>query len=490
MRPLFALTLLSLAALLASCQSVPESPADSQAAASPDASGIDRSSRPPAGPVPEASFPEYETVVLDSGLTLYLVESDRKPTVTYSMMIRSGSLFDGEKAGLAELLADMLDKGVEGMSGYELASEIDFIGGSIGASATSDFTTVSVSGLSRYKETLLETLASLVTEPTFPEEELAKLKQRYMSNLASERQDPSEMADLLRRKLVYGNTGYGAIKTEESIAAISREDLLAYRERHFIPNNASLAIVGDFDSAAMARLARQVFRDWKRAPVPEMPELAFPEIEGVTVHIVNRPGSVQSAIRVAQPSIERAHPDALPLRLLMSILGGGGHGRMYRNLREDKGYTYGAFSYAANAARYGAIVTALEVRNDVTAPAVGEVLSELRRMRQGPIEAEEIAMNRKYLIGGYTLSLEEASETATRVQEIDVYGLEPDFYREYVATLASLTGDDLEALARARLASENLVVAVVGDAATIAEPLRAFGPVTIYDDRLELAEQP
>src|SRR5690606_31937735 len=137
---------------------------------------------------------------------------------------------------------------------------------------------------------------------------------------------------------------------------------------------------------------------------------------------------------------------------LLSILGGRAQGRMYRNLREDTGYTCGAFSYAANAARYGAIVTAFEVRNDVTAAAVGEALSELSRIRQGPIEAGELERTRKYLIGGYVLSLEEASETAARVQEIDVYGLDPDFYRDYAQTLAELSAEDLEALAREQLA--------------------------------------
>ena len=483
----FLLPLVAVAAstLFTGCESAQGARSDTA-----DLPPVDRSQRPPAGPLPEASFPEYETVTLSNGLTVYLIPSERQPTITYRMMIRSGGLFDGEQVGLSELVADMLPKGVEGKTAFEIASETDFIGGSINSESSSDFTTVTVSGLTKYKDQLLSTLSELARAPTFPEEELMKMKQRYLSNLQSERQDPGTMADILRRKLVYGDNGYGTTKSEESIESISRDDLVEFHQAHFVPSNASLAIVGDFSEGEILALMDDFLADWPEGQAPVLPELEFPEIEKVSIHILDRPDSVQSAIRVAQQSVSRSHPDALPLRLLMSILGGGSSGRMYQNLREDKGYTYGAFVYAANAANSGAIVTAVEVRNEVTTDAVREILRELERIQDESIPQQELERHRKFLAGTYITSLENAETTASRVQEIDIYGLDPEFYENYVQNLADLTPEDLERLADRRIEAQELVVAVVGNAEAIADGLREFGPVTIYNDRLEVVKEP
>ncbi len=484
MKSTILISLVACGVLLAGCDTT-RSAMKSEPDRFADRPPIDRTQRPPAGPLPEASFPEYETLTLENGLTLYLIPSQRQPTITYRLMLRSGGLYDGDKPGLAEMVADLLTKGVEGKSAFDIANETDFIGGRIGAESTSDFTAVTVSGLSKYSGQLLRTLTELALRPTFPEEELAKLRQRYLSSLRSQRQNPGEMADLLRRKLVYGENGYGFIKTEESVAAIAREDLVAFHEAHFAANNASLAIVGDFDRKALLKEIDATLAKWEPRELEPLPEMVFPEISGVSIHVVDRPGSVQSTIRVAQQSVARADPDALELRVVMSILGGGGSGRMFRNLREDKGYTYGAFSYAANAARFGAIVTSVEVRNEVTEDAVRQILLELERI--GEIEESELSLHKRYLTGNYILSLESAGATASRVQEIDIYGLEPSFYRDYVGRLANMTSESAEALALRRVESENLVVAIVGDAASIAPALEQFGPVTVYDDRFEVA---
>ena len=451
---------------------------------------LDRSVRPAPGPPPSAAFPDYETYTLPNGLKLYVIASDRQPTVTYRLMFRSGSLFDGEMAGLSELLADMLDKGVEGKSAYELASEIDFIGGSIATEASSDFLAINVSGLSKYNEKLIATLADVALRPTFLDEELAKLKNRTLSNLVSERRDPEAVADKLRRKLVYGEGAYGSYMTEESVASISRDHLEAFHGEHFLPNNASLAVVGDVDAEEIQNLVAATFGDWAQADVPELPDYEYPNIEGVTVHLVDRPESVQSVIRVAQQSVSRNHEDTLPLRVVMSVLGGGFSGRMYQNLREDKGYTYGCYSYAANAARFGAIVTSAEVRNDVTAPAVNEMLYELERIKSDSIGEEELSMHRQYLSGNYLLSLENPLTTARRVQEIEIYGLKPNHFRDYVSKLIAVDQMSAREIASRHLESDDLVVAVVGNASLIAVALEEIGPIVYYNEKLEIIDGP
>lgn len=459
-------------------------------AAAADQSGeaipLDRSARPPAGPAPEASFPDFAQHELENGLVIYAIESQRQPTVTYRLMFRSGSLFDGEKAGTASMVAGMLDRGVKGKSAFEIASEIDFIGGSLRAEASSDFLTVTVAGLSKYSDELLDLLAEVVLKPTFPGEELDRLKQRTLSGLAQERKDPAAMADKLRRKLVYGEGNYGQYETEESVASIGREDLLAYYRAHFLPNNASIAVVGDMSEEAARDAIAKRFGQWEDAELASLEPYDYPEIDRLEVHIVDRPESVQSEIRVAQQSVKRSHPDLTELRVVLSVLGGGFSGRMFQNLREDKGYTYGASTYPANAARFGAIVTTTSARNEVTGGAVKEILNELKRIREKPIPEPELSMHRRYLAGNYMLSLESPLSTAQRVQEIDVYGLDEDHYRRYVEELLSVDSELAQELAREHLTASQCVVAVVGKAKEVAPTLSELGPVTLYDEDLKV----
>ena len=482
MRTPSTILLLTSLVLILGCGKVDDASSSAAVASAP----IDRSSRPDPGPAPASSFPNYETQETSEGLTIYVIESDRQPTITYRLMFRSGGLFDGEKSGLAEFVADMLDKGVKGKTGYELASEIDFIGASLSATASSDFIAVSVSGLSKYKEKLLDILKSVVLEPAFPGDELEKLRQRTLSNLISERSEPDALIGKLRRKLVYGEGAYGSFQTEESVASITRDDLIAFHKVHFLPNNASLAIVGSFDGPTELARVKSELGKWKPAELPPLPDLSFPEVDGGTIHLLDREDSVQSTLRVAQQSVPKSNPDTPELRVVMSILGGGFSGRLFQNLREDKGFTYGAGAYSANAAKLGAIISYADVRNEVTADAVKEIFNELNRIREEPIPVAELEMHQKYLAGNYMLSLEQPLTIARLVQEIDVYGLARDYYQTYVSQLMSVTPELAAELANKYVLPENSIVAVVGKREEIAESLQAIGRITVYDEKLNV----
>ena len=487
MKTISIIILLALPLAFVACDSKSGSSVDSGKSAAMEP--LDRSKRPDPGPAPASSFPDYDTITTSEGLTLYVIESNRQPTITYRLMFRSGGLFDGEKTGLAEFVASMLDQGVAGKSAFELASEIDFIGASLSASASSDFIAVSVSGLSKYKEQLLDILNSVVRAPTFPEEELEKLKQRTVSNLISERSEPDALIEKLRRKLVYGEGGYGAFQSEESVASITRDDLVAFHRKHFIPNNASMAVVGQIGQEEGVKLVENRLRGWRKGSAPEQPELNFPTIGKRSVHLLDRSGSVQSTVRVAQQSVPRSNPDVPELKVVMSVLGGGFSGRLFQNLREDKGYTYGAGSYTANAAKMGAIVSYADVRNEVTADAVGEIFNELNRIREEPIPESELDMHKKYLAGNYMLSLERPMTIAQNVQEIDVYGLAPDYYQTYVAQLMSVTPELALELANKYLHPRKSLVAIVGKREEVGESLERFGGVRIYDEKLETQDE-
>jgi len=486
--------------LLAACQTAPSPSASEPPAQAPEAKPaetaagspdpLDRSRRPPPGPPPESFFPEHAERQLDNGLKVYVVESDRQPTVSFRLLLRSGGLFDGDKPGLAATVAGLLDKGAGGRSAYAIAREIDFIGGRLSSEATSDFLVASAFGLERHADALAGLLADIVRRPDFPEMELAKLKRRQLSDLASERKDPDALAGKLRRRLVYGEAGYGAFETEESLAAIGLEDVRSFHGAHFRPNNASLAVVGALSVEEAAALAREHFGDWEAAPAPELPAFDFPEETGRSVHIVHRPESAQASLRVAQPGPPRAHPDTPELRALISVLGGGFSGRLFQNLREDKGYTYGASAFAAHAKLAGAIVCSTATRPAVAAAAAAEIYRELERLRAAPVPQTELEMHKRYLVGNYMLSLEDPAVIARRLQNIDLYGLPADYYETYAERILQVTPELALELAREHIRPDAAAVAAVGDAEAIAEDLAALGEVALYNARLEPLEAP
>ena len=243
--------------------------------------------------------------------------------------------------------------------------------------------------------------------------------------------------------------------------------------------------MGQLGRSEGVALVEQRLGDWKRGSLPIAPKLDFPTIESRSTHLLDRADSVQSTVRIAQQSVPKSNPDAPELKVVMSVLGGGFSGRLFQNLREDKGYTYGAGSYAANAAKMGAIISYADVRNDVTADAVGEIFNELNRIREEPIPESELDMHKKYLAGNYMLSLERSMTIAQNVQEIDIYGLAPDYYQTYVKQLMSVTPELAMELANKYLHPSKSLIAIVGQREEVGESLERFGDMTIYDEKLE-----
>lgn len=475
------------------------------AATSPEPSlpvkGIDRSTPPPAGPLPEIKLPAATTETLPNGLRLIALQDKRQPTVTYRLLIKSGSLFDGEKPGLASLVASLLNKGTGELSADEFAQKTDFLGMRVEASASDDAISLGASGLSRDAVQLLDFLRQAALEPAFRKEEVEKEKLRVMSELAQKKANPSDLAMRLRNKLLYGKHPYGAYATPESVNSISDNDLKAFHKANFIPNNATLAIVGDLPPDEAIAAVKKAFGEWKKAELPtlhlgstpaegdaRMTLPAFPELKGITYHLVDRPVSVQSNVLVSGRGVPRDNPDLPELNVVNSVLGGGFSGRLFGNLREKNGYTYGAYSGFGSRKLGGAFSATAEVRNAVTADAIKEIFNELKRITTDAIGDEELALQRNYLSGNYLLSLESDRRIAERLQEIDLYDLPADYYQNYAQRLTSVTPEKALELAKEYLHPEDLAVVVVGNAAEVLPQLRKLGPVTLYD--ADLKEMP
>ncbi len=457
---------------------------------------IDRAHPPVPGPEPAASFPDYQARLLPNGLKIFVVESHKQPTVTFRLLIKNGDASDpAGRPGVAETTAALLNRGTESRTAAEFAEETDFLGASVEASSGEDAISLSASGLSKDAPKLLELLLDVALHPTFPEDQLAKQKRQKISALVESKQRPGTLSARLRGKLVYGGDNpYGAYTTEASIGAITRDDLVKFHHEFFSPDNATLAVVGDVQTSEMAQTLAIAFANWqvvaadsvRHQPLPPFPEPP----KNVTVHLVDRPGSVQSNILVCRRAVARNNPDVVELGVLNSVLGGGASGRLFQNLREQHGYTYGSSS-SFSTQRYGGLFSAsAEVRNAVTVSAIEEVFNEIRRIDADPVPDPELDRQRRYLAGSYLLSLESPARTAQRVQEIDLYKLPADFYKTYASRVERTGAEAVKALADKYLGGDDWTVVVVGEAKEIKASLDKLGPVTVYDTDLKPMASP
>ena len=448
---------------------------------------IDRTQKPEPGPAPEAAFPEYKQATLPNGLKVFVIEDDRTPTVTFRLLIKSGSVFDGEKSGLAGLTARLLNRGTTTRDAATFAKEIDSLGAQLEAAAATDYTAVVTSGLTKYTDKLIDLFRDALLNPTFPADQFAREQRNTLSQLMAERMEPEALATKLTGKVLFGGHPYGAYLTPETVQSITRDDLAAFHQRHFLANNASLAIVGDVKAEQVIPLIEKALGEWKKGEVPTIQAPKTEDAKGLAIHLVDRPGSVQSNIVVAQHGPKRSNPDIAELNVVNATLGGGFSGRLFQNLREKHGWTYGAYSSFAPMELAGAFQASAETRNEVTHLALTEILKEMQRLRTEPIPDKELELQRQYNVGNYLLSLESAARTAQRVQDIDLYGLPTDYYKHYAKEMAAVTPALAQDLAKKYFDSENSMIVIVGEGKEVRPELEKLGKVTVYDTELKPA---
>ncbi len=450
------------------------------------ADGVDRTRAPEAGPLPEVKIPTPVTETLANGLRVFILPDHRQPTVTFRLLIKSGAYFDGAKPGLADLTAELLNKGTSTLSADEFASQTDFLGARVEADAADDSLDLTASGLSRDAGALLGFLKGAALDPAFRAEEVEKEKTRTLADLAQKRANPSDLAARLRDQLLYGKHPYGASPTPESVRSLTREDLAAFHSAHFLPNNATLAIVGDVEPKEVLKLVQAAFGDWKKGEAPKEEAASFPQIEKASFHLVDRPASVQSNVLVVGKGFPRNNPDLPEASVVNSVLGGGFSGRLFANLREKNGYTYGAYSHFLPKKEGGSFFASAQVRNEVTAAAITEMMKEITRITSEPVPTTELNLQKTYLAGNYLLSFENNARVAQRLQEADLFGLPDGYYETYAKRLMAVTPDVAEKLAQKYLAPGEMLTIVVGKAEEVRPQLEKLGKVTVYDEDLNV----
>ncbi len=452
------------------------------AAAAGDATA--KKSSPPAVPEPRAfKMPTVEEYQLPNGMNVQLVPDRRTPFVTFGMGIKSGSALEPrEKRGLADVTAGMISEGTKTRTSKQIAEEVDFIGGGLSAGSDPDFTLISGSSLSQYKDRLFAVLADVVLNPIFPEDELKLQKTNITQGIINRRSDPGFLGDERFAKVVYGEHPYSvSLPTPENIAAIKREDVVNWHKQHFLPNETYLVVVGDFKVPEMKALIDKAFETWKPGRLNELAEGQLPKLTGQRIYLVDRPGSVQSTIKVGNLGIKRTDPDYFPVLVANQILGGGGNARLFLNLREQKGYTYGAYSHFSPHRDAGTFAAEADVRSEVTGPALKELLAELGKMRDGEVSDKELRESKSYIVGSYQLGLETQGSIAQRLLDAKLFGLPKDYLEKYSQNVMAVTVADVHRVARSHMDLDNITITVVGDAAKVKNDLTPFAPIELYD---------
>src|SRR5690242_3291221 len=437
---------------------------------------IFRSHAPAPLPPHPITIPEPRETALANGLSVVVVEDHRLPLVNYRLAFRVGTAFDPPQVpGLTDLLAGLLPEGTESRSSREIAEEVARMGASLSAGANSDYTIVAASALSNFNEQILDLMAEIVLQPSFPENEVELAKQNTKESLRQQRAQPSFLASEMVSRVMFGEHPYSVVApTPESIDRSSREEFVRFHHSKLVPNNAVFIVVGNIRYEDILKRAESLFSTWRRGEdvVANFP--APPVRTKRTAYLVDRPGSAQSNIVIANSGITRTSPDYFPMLLMHTVLGANASSRLFINLREDKGYTYGAYSNLDARRSAGTFRSTAEVRTPVTGDSLKEFFYELDRIRSEPVSAKEIADAKSYLTGVFPIRLETQEGLTDQLVQIKMLNLPDDYLERYRDRVQAVTVDDIQRIAQKYVRPDEAALIVVGDGTSVLEQMRPY----------------
>ena len=427
-------------------------------------------------------FPDFEEFTLENGLRVVVLSYGTQPVMSARLYTRGGeALIDPDQAGLAGMTSTVLTRGTETRTAEEISETIEGVGGSLGASGGQDFFSVSVSSLTEHMDTAFDLLEDVVLRANFPEDEVELARRQTLSNLQAQLGQPQAIASRRFSAIVYGDHPYGTSSSPETVERLTRDDLVDFRNRVLQPNGALLLVVGAVDPADIEARVRSHFGGWEAGTPPEFEFPEAPERDEARIYLVNRPGSAQSVIRIGHLGLEPGHPDYFPILVMNRVLGGGADARLFRILREEKGWTYGAGSSFSRPADRGVFSASSEVRTEVTDSATVEILYQMERLRDERVPDEELDAARNYLAGSFPLRLETADQIGGQLATTLLLGLPVSDVTDYPERIRAVTADDVQRVAREHVDPHRAAIVVVGDGRLILEKLETIAPVETFD---------
>jgi predicted Zn-dependent peptidase len=445
-----------------------------------DSEKIDITKKPDALAKINFVFPEYQTITLKNGLKVFIIEDHEQPTISMRMMIAGGTSMDNGKFGVSEMTADMLERGAGKRSALEIAQQLDGVGAKISASSSADFINVSASSLKKHSKLLLEIFSDMITNPSFDGDEFDKLQPQYLSALKEAKSNSGQIAAGVSRKAVFGTDHPYAGKQNETIIKDMRvKDLKNYYKTYFIPNNATLAVVGDITENEIRPLLENAFKNWDKK---EDIKIALPETKSLPlgVYYIARPGSVQSSVNIAVKAIPYNHPDYETLDIASSVIGSGFAGRLFRTLRETYSYTYTPFGSVTGAKFINRFTCGADVRNSVTDSAINVTLEQLALLASTPPSEEELDRIKKFEVGQYMSSFENSDFIASLIQSADFQNISLNSLKTYPERIMAISPSEIKRVANEYMNPKKAYIVVVG-APEVKEKLANFGKLYEYD---------
>lgn len=443
---------------------------------------FDRSRPPSLGEIRGVRFPPFTRAQLANGMSILTARLPKFPLVNLEILAPAGGQFTPQGyAGLGSLHGSLLDEGTVQRSSPEIAMAVEQLGGVLNSGADWDCAFVATGLLSTHGDAGLDLVAEIIRSPSFPVHEIERLRGQRLAEILRRKDQPAALADRVFNQAVYAETVYAQplIGTEESIAALGREQLVDFYRRHVGPQGSFLIAVGDLDPDRLVSRIGEAFGDW-----PAQPDVARPVIEPAAlprteVHIVDRPGSAQTELRLGHVGIFRNHPDHPKTVLLNVIFGGKFTSRINLNLREKHGYTYGAHSQFVFRQGRGPFVIRAAVATEVVGAAVRELVHELRKIREELVSPAELRETQDYVIGVFPSLLQTTGDVAKRLENLALFDLADDYYEGYPAVLRELSQEDVLEAAQRYLQPDHLAIVAVGPADALRSQFESHGPVRV-----------
>jgi zinc protease len=438
----------------------------------------DRGKAPAPGPPPALKLPAIQKRQLANGLPVWIVELHEVPVAQVNVVVFSGSAGDpAGKFGVTNLMTAMLEEGAGSRSALEIADAVDFLGADLGAGSTFDSSAVRLHVPVARLADALPIMADVALRPTFPQEELDRLRQQRLTSLLQARDDPAAIVAQAFPRVLYGKThryGTAMAGTAETITAVATADLRAQYTAAFRPGNSALLVVGDVAPDKAMALLETGFGSWRsQASATPVKQPAVSPPAKREIYIVDKPGAPQTQIRIGSIGVPRSTADYFPLQVMNTVLGGSFSSRLNMNLREKHGYTYGASSGFDMRAEAGPFAASAGVQTDKTSEALKEFFNELNGILQA-VPADELARAKNYVSLRFPSGFEATSDISRRLEEVLIYRLPEDYFSKYVQNIEAVTAADVQRVARKYIQPDRFVVVVVGDRKVIEPGIRAL----------------
>lgn len=441
---------------------------------------VDRSIRPKAAAAKPLNLTDAKTFTLPNGLKVYVVENNKLPRITASIILDIDPANDGDKAGIKDMFGQLLTAGTKNYTKEQFNEEIDNIGASLNAS----YGSLGGLTLKKHQDKFFQLMSDVLLNPNFSTEELEKLKSQMEAGLTASEDEPDAMLSKVSKVINYGkNHPYAEITTKESVKNVTISDIEKYYQTYFKPNVAHLALVGDITLEEAKKIANKYFANWKKGDVPKVTYPKVPEVKQTSIDFVNRDAAVQSVIGITYPiDLKKGTEDGIKAAILNEILGGSSQGRLFLNLRENKAWTYGAYSTIASDMEVGNIQLYAKCRNEVTDSAIVEMLGEMNKLRTQKVSEKELQAAKNYITGKFALGLESPQTIASFAINSEIYKLPKDYYKNYLAKINAVTAEELQATAQKYLRPDNAHIVVVGHKSKLNDLKAISNNINYYDN--------